>query len=194
MSSPSPLQSASNTTFWWVLQTQIEWVIFEPARTHHLGLKAENFENPIFTLGCFSFKAVYNSCKLQRLFQVAKFLFMYSFTHTNIVFLFRHLPTEIFIFINICYQMKWKWWYIFLFQEQMLLIFHQLSWFHVKFKQSIQRYQNILNSTFKTIHQVARQIFGFVLNMMRFLIFFYIALCNLAKSFTFSFISLLSEK
>ena len=31
---------------------------------------------------------------------------MYSFTHTNIVFLFRHLPTEIVIFINVCYQMK----------------------------------------------------------------------------------------
>ena len=38
--------------------------------------------------------------------QVAKILFMYSFTHTNIVFLFRHLPTEIGIFINFCYQMK----------------------------------------------------------------------------------------
>ena len=100
------IASASNITFWWALQTQIEWVIFQPARTHHLGLKAQNFENPIFTFGCFSLKAVYNSCKLQRLLQVAKFLFMYSFTHTNIVFLFRHLPTEIVIFINVCYQMK----------------------------------------------------------------------------------------
>ena len=35
-----------------------------------------------------------------------KFLFMYSFTHTNIVFLFRHVPTEIAIFISVCYQMK----------------------------------------------------------------------------------------
>ena len=77
-----------------------------PARTHHLGLKAQNFENPIFTFGCFSLKAVYNSCKLQRLLQVTKFLIMYSFTHTNIVFLFRHLSTEIAIFINVCYQMK----------------------------------------------------------------------------------------
>ena len=51
-------------------------------------------------------KAVYNSCKLQILLQVAKFLLMYSFTHTNIVSLFRHLPTEIVIFINVCYQMK----------------------------------------------------------------------------------------
>ena len=96
----------SNTTFWWALQTQTEWVIFEPARTNQLDLKAQNFENPIFTFGCFSSKAVYNSCKLQRLLQVAKFLFMYSFTHTNIVFLFKHLPTEIVIFKNVCYQMK----------------------------------------------------------------------------------------
>ena len=86
--------------------TQTEWVIFETARTHHFGLKAQNFANPIFTYGCLCLKAVYNSCKLQRLLQVKKFLFMYSFTHTNIVFLFRHLPTEIGIFINVCYQMK----------------------------------------------------------------------------------------
>ena len=96
----------SNTTFWWALQTRTKWVTFEPARTHHLGLKAQNFENPIFTFGCFSLKAVYNSCKLQRLLQVAKVLFMYSFTHTNKVFLFRHLPNKIVIFINACYQMK----------------------------------------------------------------------------------------
>ena len=56
--------------------------------------------------GYFSLKAVYNSGKLQRLWQVAKFLIMNSFTHTNIVFLSIHVPTEIFIFINVCYQMK----------------------------------------------------------------------------------------
>ena len=50
-----------------------------PARTHHLGLKAQNFENPIFTFGCFSLKAVYSSGKLQRLLQVTKFLILYSF-------------------------------------------------------------------------------------------------------------------
>ena len=37
----------------------------------------------VFTFGCFSLKAVYSSCKLERLLQVTKFLFMYSFTHTN---------------------------------------------------------------------------------------------------------------
>ena len=81
-------------------------IIFEPARPHHLGLKAQNFQNPIFTFGSFALKALYNDCKLQRLLQVPKFLNMYSFTHTNIVFLFRYLSTEIVIFINVCYQMK----------------------------------------------------------------------------------------
>ena len=100
------IASTSNTTYWWALKTQKESVIFEPARTHHLALKAENFENQIFTFGCFSLKAVYIFCKLQRLLKVAKFLFMYSFTHTNIVFLFRHLPTETVTFINVCYHMK----------------------------------------------------------------------------------------
>ena len=88
--------STSSTIFWGALQTQTEWVIFEPARTHHLGLKAHNFENPVFTFGCFSLKRVYNFCKLQRILQVAKLFIMYSFTHTDTVFLFRHLPTVIF--------------------------------------------------------------------------------------------------
>ena len=100
------IASNSNTTFWWALQTQTEWVNFEPDRSHHLYLKAQNFENLIFKFICFSLKAVYNSCKLQRLLQFLKFLIIYSFTHTNIVFLFRHIPTEIVIFINVCYQMK----------------------------------------------------------------------------------------
>ena len=52
--------------------------------------------------GCLSLKAVYFSCKVQRLLQVAKFLFMYSFT----TLLFMHIPTEIVIFINVCYHMK----------------------------------------------------------------------------------------
>ena len=100
-----PIALTSNTTFSWPLQKQTEWVIFEPARTHYLRLKAQNFENPIFTFAFFSLKAVYNSCKLQRLLQVAKFLIIYSFTHINIVFLFSHLPTKIVIVINVCYQM-----------------------------------------------------------------------------------------
>ena len=54
--------------------------------------------------GVFFLKAMYNSCKLQRPLQAEKFFFMYSVTYTNILFLFRHLPTEIGIFINVCYQ------------------------------------------------------------------------------------------
>ena len=56
------IASANTATFWRAFQAQTQWVIFEPAsQTHHLGLKAQNFENPIFTFGCFSLKAVYQS-------------------------------------------------------------------------------------------------------------------------------------
>ena len=101
------IASTSKTTFWWALQTQTEWFIFEPASTHHLSVNAQNFDSSIFTFGCFSLKAVYYFCKLQRLLQVAKFLIMYSFISTNRVFLFRHLPTEIAISVcYFCYQMN----------------------------------------------------------------------------------------
>ena len=131
----------SNTTFWGVLQTQTDWVIFESTRTYHMVLKARNFDIPIFKFGCFSLKAVYNSRKLQRPLQDAKFLFMHSFTHTNIVFLFRHLPTEIVIFINFCYHMKCSSGDSFsFFEKQVLLIFRLLFWFHGKLKQGIQRH------------------------------------------------------
>ena len=83
--------------------TNTEWVFFEPARTHNLGLKIQHFENPF---GCFALKAVSNTCKLKRFLQVTKFLFIYAFTSTNIVFLSRQLPTKIFIFIKACYQTK----------------------------------------------------------------------------------------
>ena len=84
------IASTSDITFLWALQTQTEWVIFGPAKTHHLGLKGQNFQNPIFTFGPFTLKAVYNSCKLQLLFQV------YSY---SLVFLFRQLPTKIVVVI-----------------------------------------------------------------------------------------------
>ena len=102
------IASTSNATFWCVLQTQKERVIFVPVRAHSLGLEAQNFQNPIFTFGYFSLKTVYNYCKLQRPLQVAKFLFMYSFTHTNIVILSRHLPTETVIFLNETFVTKWS--------------------------------------------------------------------------------------
>ena len=61
----------------------------------------------------FYLKAVYNSCKSQRILQVAKFLFMYSFTHTNIVFLFKHQPTKI-----VLPDKVFQWWYFFLFLRE----------------------------------------------------------------------------
>ena len=106
MSSPSPLHRLATQHFDGRCKRKQSQSFFEPARTHHLVPKTQNFENPIFIFGCFSLKAVYHFCKLQRLLQVAKFFFMYSFTLTNTVFLFRHLPIEIVTFINVCYQMK----------------------------------------------------------------------------------------
>ena len=153
--------STSNITFWWILQTLTQWVIFEPARTHHFGLKIQIFENPIFTFACFSLKAAYNSCQLRnlckilaRILQVAKFLFMYSFTHTNIVFLFRHLPTEIAIFINVCYQMK-------CFSSDSSSFFRSRYWYYstyfFDFMWSLNKvFKDILNSKFETIYQVVR--------------------------------------
>ena len=130
------IASSSNRTFGWALQTKTGWDIFDLARTHHLGLKAHNFENPIFTFGCFSLKAVYKSCKLQRLLQAAKF----SFTHTNILFLLRHVPTETVIFINICYKMKCFCGDSFsFFRTRFCYYSNFFFWFHMKLKQGIQK-------------------------------------------------------
>ena len=86
MSSLSPLHWQATQHFDERYKRKESKVIFEPARTHHLGLQAQNFDNPIFTFGCFSLKAVQNSCKLLRILQFAKFLLMYPFIHTNTVF------------------------------------------------------------------------------------------------------------
>ena len=76
---------------------------------------------------------------------------------TNIAFRFKHLPTEVVIFKNVFYQMNcFSGDSFFFFKDQVLLIFHLLFWFHMKFTQGIQRYQNILNSTFESIYQVIR--------------------------------------
>ena len=79
---------------------------FSASQNTAFGSQGKNFENLMFTFGCFSLTAIYNFCKLQRRLQVATILIMNSFSHTNILFLFRCLPTEILIFINVCYQMK----------------------------------------------------------------------------------------
>ena len=138
-------------------------------------------------IGCFSLKTVYNSCKLERILQVAKFLIMHSFTHTNIVFLFRHLPCEIVIFVNVCYQM-------------MCFSNHSFSFLGAGFANiptffiscEVQtRYSKTLKYSEQCIpdhfsgtkvriwiHSEYDAIFNFSC----------IALCNLTKSFTFSFI------
>ena len=192
------IASTSNTTFWWALQTQTEWVIFEPVRTHHLGLKAQNFEKPIFTFGCFSLKTVYNSFKLQRVLQVAKFLFMYSFT----TLLSRHLPTEIVIFLNICYQIKCICWVDVIYVT--CLVFLKSPWwpgfanipptYFISCKVQT-RYSMILKYSQQYIwdHLSGNKVkiwicsaYDAVFNSSC------IASCNLTKTFPFSFISFLS--
>ena len=178
----------SNTTFWWALQMQTEWAIFEPVRTHHLGIKAQNFENPIFTFGCFSLKSEYNSYKLQRLLQIAQFLFMYSLTHTNIVFLFRQIPTEIVIFVSVCYQMKCFSGDSFSFLGAgftnilcTFLISCEVQITYSKtLKYSKHYIRDHLSGTKVSIWICSEydDVFSFS----------YLALCNLTKSFTFSFI------
>ena len=118
---------------------QNESFLSQPEQTiwisRHIALRAQ-----YLYLGVFLWKQcrILASYKDFRKFQ---FLLLYSFTHANIVFLFNHLPTEIVIFKSVCYKMKWFSDDGFsFFQGQVLLIFHVLSWFHVKFKQGIQRY------------------------------------------------------
>ena len=72
---------------------------FWASKNTPFGSQGTELWEPIFTFGCFSLKAVYNSCKLQGPLEAAKFLCMCSFT----TLLFRHLPTEIVNFINVCY-------------------------------------------------------------------------------------------
>ena len=62
---------------------------------------------PNIYIWVFFFESTINFLQVTKTFlKVAKFWFMYSFTQTDIFFLFKHLPTEIAIFKNICYQMK----------------------------------------------------------------------------------------
>ena len=88
MLSPSPLHRLATQHFHeHYKHKQSEQFLSQPEHTIWVS-RHGNFESPIFTFGCFSLKALYNCCKLQRLLQVAKPLFMYYFTRTNIVFFF----------------------------------------------------------------------------------------------------------
>ena len=64
MSSPSPLHQLATEHFDDPYKRkQSESFLSQPE--HYLGLKAQNFENPTLTFGCFSLKAEYYPCKLQ---------------------------------------------------------------------------------------------------------------------------------
>ena len=141
----------------------------------------ELWETNIY-IWCFYLKAVYNSCKLQRLLQVAKFFLLQCvLPYTNIVFLFRHLYTEVFIFINVASRWSVSVVIASFFWEQVLLIFQLLSWFRVKFKQD---FGNHLSGTKVRIwiHSEYNVVFNFSC----------LTSCNLTNPLTFSFISFLS--
>ena len=158
----------------------------------HLGLKAQNFKDPIFTYECFSLKTVYNSCKLQRFLHLTKFFIMYSFTHTNIVFLFTHLSIDIVIFINVYYKMKCFGSDSFPFlgagfaniPPTSLISCEVQIRYSKTLEYSEQCIRDHLSGTKVRIWICSE--YDAVFN------FSCIALCNLTKSFTFSFISFLS--
>ena len=103
--------------------------------SRHRTLKAQYLHLGVFLWKKYKVLSSYKDfCKLG-------FLFMHSFAHTNIDFLFKHLSTEIIIFKNVCYWMKCFSDDSFsFFQGEVLLIFHLLFWFHMRFKQGIQGY------------------------------------------------------
>ena len=143
----------------------------------------ELWETNIY-IWCFYLKAIYNSCKLQRLLQVPKFFLLQCvLPYTNIVFLFRHLYTEVFIFINVASRWSVSVVIASFFWEQVLLIFQLLSWFRVKFKQG---FGNHLSGTKVRIwiHSEYNAVFTFSC----------LTSCNLTNPLTFSFISFLSEE
>ena len=105
ISSPSPLHRLAKQHFdERYKRKQSESFLSQPEQTiwvsRHRTLRTQYLHLGVFLWKQYKILASYKDfCKLQ-------FLFMYSFTHTNIVFLFKHLPTEIVIFKNVCYQMK----------------------------------------------------------------------------------------
>ena len=106
MSIPSPLHRLATQHFDECYKhKQGESFLSQPKHTISFS-RQRTLRTQYLHLGFFFAKAVYNSYKLQRLLQAARFLFIYSFTHTNTLFLFRHLPAETVIFIDVCFQMK----------------------------------------------------------------------------------------
>ena len=70
----------SNATFRWALKKIHRVSQFWASQSTPFVSQVTEFWEPNITFGCFSLKTVYNSCKLWRLLQVAKFLFMSSLT------------------------------------------------------------------------------------------------------------------
>ena len=90
------IASTINATFWWALQMQIEWVLRQRTlRIHYLHLGVFLWKQYIILA---SYKDFW---KLQSFWLCAPLL-----TRTNINFLFRQLPAEIVICIDVCYQME----------------------------------------------------------------------------------------
>ena len=102
MSSPSPLHRLTTQHFdERYKRKQNESFLREPEHTiwvsRHRTLRSQYLHLVVFLWKQYIILASYKGfCNL----------IMYSFTHTNLVFLFRHLPAEIVIFINVCSQMK----------------------------------------------------------------------------------------
>ena len=140
MSSLSPLHQLATQHFderykW----KQSESFFSQPEHTIWVS-RNRNLRTQYLQLGIFLWKQYIIPASYKEFLLVAKFLIMYSLTHTNIVFLSRYLPTEIVVFINVCYQMKCFNGDSFPFLEQVLLIFPLLFWFNLKFKKGIQRH------------------------------------------------------
>ena len=156
------------------------------------GSEGTKLWEPIFTIEYLSLKSVYNSCKLKRILQVAKFLIMYSFTHTNIDFVFRYLATEIVTLINVYYQMKC------FSADSFSFLGAGFSNIPTTFLTSCE-VQTRISKTLKYPEQYIRDHIsgtkvriGICSEYDAVFNFSFIALCNLTKSFTFSFILFLS--
>ena len=83
------------------IRKQSESYLSQPEHTiwisRHRTLKTQYLHLGVFLWKQYKILASYKD------FFKSQFLFMYSFTHTNIVFPFKHLPTEIVIFKKDCY-------------------------------------------------------------------------------------------
>ena len=185
MSSSSPLHRLATQHFdERYKRKQSESFLRQPQHTIWAS-RHRKFENPIFIFGCFSLKAVYNSCKLQSFCLCTPLLLHFSGTYL----------VKLLFFINVCYQMKCFSGDSFsLFWDQILLIFH------LKFLISCE----VQTRYSKTLKYPQQYIWNHLLGtkVRIWICFEYdavfssscIASFNLTKLFTFSFISVSSKE